>query len=70
MATRASSKGRISHEKRADQVRANFIDMTYKLLLHKKKATVYANIHVVQAICGELVLITRQRKELYKLSPA
>ena len=47
-------------------LRDNTIDMTYKL--GKKKAIVHAN--TVRAICGELVLIRRQRKELYKLSPA
>jgi len=47
-------------------LRDNIIDMTYKL--DKKKAIVHAS--TVRAICGELVLIRRQRKELYKLLPA
>ena len=42
-------------------LRDNIIDMTYKL--DKKKAIVHAN--TVRAICGELVVIRRQRKELY-----
>ena len=46
-------------------LRDNIIDMTYKL--DKKNAIVYAN--TVRAICGELTVIRRQRKELFKLSP-
>ena len=47
-------------------LRDNIIDITYKL--DKKNALVYAN--TVQAICDELTVIEKQRKELSKLSPA
>ena len=45
-------------------LRDNIIDMTYKL--DNKKAIVYAN--TVGAICGELLMLKRRRKELFKLS--
>ena len=44
-------------------LRDNIIDMTYKL--DNRKAIVYAN--TVRAIYGELTMIRRQRKELFKL---
>lgn len=49
-------------------LRDNIIDMTYMYKLDKRKAIVYAN--TVRAICGELTMIRRQRKELFKLSLA
>ena len=45
-------------------LRENIMDMAYKL--DEKKAIVYAN--TVQAICGELAKIRKQRKELFKVS--
>ena len=42
------------------------IDMTYKL--DSKQAIVYAN--TVRAVCGELTVIKKRRKELFKLSLA
>lgn len=45
-------------------LRDNIIDMTYKL--DNKKAIVLAN--TVRSICGDLAIINRRRKRLFKLS--